>query len=212
MGPSSQTGAAERRAGVAGLVGGRSFVRPCGSDGDELTCSSGLRQPVGTRRFDRFSSARGRSVRQPSVQRVSQSDAGNEQTELGRVGCRTERPSSRRQTFNHHGDKPRACRGSVHRCGLATRVQRVVGESGATTRRARQAPCPDDRTPGRGQADLPYLQYPFCGPPCDRGSRLPDHPGTSTGHRWARAPTGTATRRIRPRGRRTYQQPTRRSR
>ncbi len=36
---------------------------------------------------------------------------------------------------------------------------------GSHDRRARQAPCPDDRTPVRGHADFPYLQGPSGGPP-----------------------------------------------
>ncbi len=71
--------------GLAGWGAGRSFVRPFGLDGDEQANGSGSRQTPGTRRFDTFPSARGRSVWQASVRRVSQSGGGSEQTEFGRV-------------------------------------------------------------------------------------------------------------------------------
>ncbi len=47
------------------------------------------------------------------------------------TGCRTERPSSRRQSLNRKGDTSEAVRGFVHRCDLATTVQRVGGEIGS---------------------------------------------------------------------------------
>ncbi len=46
-------------------------------------------------------------------------------------GCRTERPSSRRQRGNRQGVTSEALRGFVHRCDLATTVQRVGGEIGS---------------------------------------------------------------------------------
>ena len=63
--------------------------------------------------------------------------------------------------------------GSSASARLATTVQRVGEEPGATTRRARRAPRPDDRTPVRGHADLPYLQDSSGGPPAIVASGSP---------------------------------------
>ena len=139
-----------------GGLGGGTLLRhdPAGRTATNERMATDCAMASGTRRFDPLSSATGRSVRQPSVQRVYQAAALARKSSSAATGCRTERPSSRRQSLNRHGDKPQVFRGFVHRCGLATRVQRVAGESGATTRRARQAQRPDDRTRARGHVPV----------------------------------------------------------
>ncbi len=117
--------------------GRRSFVRPCGSDGDELTSGTGLHQALRTRRFAASCSARGRSVRQPRAQRVYQAAAV-----AGTVGVRPQpvagqsahraaaNVSTGTESRHHQSVRP------VHRSDLAETGQRVGGELGATTRRA----------------------------------------------------------------------------
>ncbi len=121
--------------------------------------------------------ARRRFVRQPSVRRVSVVPDRRHQPCSAANGWRSIRLSSRRQYLNRHGvtSLPRLCDPSTG----PTWQKRGRGWAGSREPRlagTRQAPCPDDRTPARGHADLPYLHDSSGGPPGDGGSRLPGRP------------------------------------
>ena len=69
------------------------------------------------------------------------------------------------------------------RYDLAEMVQRVGGEPGATTRRDSPSTMSGRPNPGKRARGSWLAAKRALRPPCDRGSRLPAHPATSTGPR-----------------------------